>query len=558
MELYYVKPPEIGVYVTSLLNNIKIKQVLVFSAVTTVLIVLLSGIMNQTSLSNIEERANEEMGEVLPNLFDFLDLKISVIQVQQWLTDVSATRAAEGFDDGFDEAKAHFERGNELLARLIKMHAALDETEMVRDLNTFKSNFQSFYDTGVQMANVYVKDGPEAGNQWMLKLDPFAEKLTVKLEVWITTHKEESDSAIHNIYENIKQTEWQGIILSGIMLVVILVAFGMIDKIVGSIRSVEVYLGKLANLDFTEKIHAQGKNEIASIIENLNVVVSALQAFIEETKHLSEENAAISAELSDAAMSVGAKTEQVSSIVRNVTQKASTIQSEINTSIADARESKKDILQANEYLDEATQEVIRLTAEVQETANIETELAQKIEQLSSDAEQVKDVLTVISDIADQTNLLALNAAIEAARAGEHGRGFAVVADEVRKLAERTQKSLTEIQATINVIVQAITDSSDQMNKNSENIQELANISALVEEKINTTVEIMNTATNVSDKTVDDFEKTGQMVEAITADINGANEIVSSNARSVEEIATATEQLNSMTDELNQKMHQFKM
>ena len=117
-------------------------------------------------------------------------------------------------------------------------------------------------------------------------------------------------------------------------------------------------------------------------------------------------------------------------------------------------------------------------------AQKETELADNLQSLVSSANETKEILSTIGDIADQTNLLALNAAIEAARAGEHGRGFAVVADEVRKLAERTQKSLAEISATINVLVQAISDSSESLNLNKEDMMGLTEYVGTVDTKMN--------------------------------------------------------------------------
>ena len=225
--------------------------------------------------------------------------------------------------------------------------------------------------------------------------------------------------------------------------------------------------------------------------------------------------------------------------------------------MANAGESKNDIIKANDNLHDARNEVIELTTTIQHTADVEIELANQMESLSVEASQVKDILNVISEIADQTNLLALNAAIEAARAGEHGRGFAVVADEVRKLAERTQKSLSEINATIGVIVQSIMDVSQQMNNNSEDVQRLSETAMHVENNINESVNIVNAAAIASDESVRQFEDTASNIGGIANSIIEINEISADNARSVEEIAAAAEHLHTMTDILYSKLQTFK-
>lgn len=540
------------------LLDIKIKNILIGVASLVISVLALSTLLNHMSLKNISNQSDKQMEEILPNTFDFLSLQLNIVQIQQWLTDISATRGAKGYDDGFDEAQKYFGKANIDLDRLIRMHAELDETEMVLDLKNYKKDLKEYYALAVHMAHSYIDRGAEEGNKLMSKVDPYTQKLSTQLQEWIVTHKEESHAAAEAINQSIQEADRYNLILSIAVALVALLAAGVINMILNSIHNINDYLKVLSQLDFTRELKIKGSNEIASIATNLVSVVKVLKDFISETKRSSTENSSISHELSATSSVVGQKVEEVTKIVNMTTQKAKEISSEVLRSVTDANASKENIITASENLDAVTMEITNLTGEVQLTAQVEAEMADKIEQLSADADQVKEVLTVISDIADQTNLLALNAAIEAARAGEHGRGFAVVADEVRKLAERTQKSLVEIQATINVIVQAIMDAGEQMCKNSKNIQALAGISANVEEKITITVSIMKEANRVSGQTVNDFEETGKMVDVISEEINDVNSIVASNARSVEEIAAAADHLNSMTEQLNLKMEKFKV
>ena len=403
----------------------------------------------------------------------------------------------------------------------------------------------------------------EGSNERFAKLDDdidaIEDVIGVSLDIILHSVAQEVKEAHENSVETASTSE-TSIMIETFIIVALMIfgAFVMTRQIVKSINRFIVVAKDLAegDGDLTKRVNLQTKDEIGEASNYIDAFIVKIQELVRVGKSSSDENLAVSEELSSTSNSIKVHTLEQGEIVAQTSSLTVDIEKIIENNIEENNQAKDDVDSVNIILSDAKDNILTLTKNIQSNAEKEVALAEKLNQLSHDADQVKEVLNVISDIAEQTNLLALNAAIEAARAGEHGRGFAVVADEVRKLAERTQKSLSEINATINVVIQSITDSSDEMNNNSEEFQKLTEISNEVEDKILQTTESMSKATAVMDKSLQASKTIGSSVKTIVTQVEKIEEISTNSAQSAEEIVKSSEHLYKMTNDLNNKLNSF--
>ncbi|GAA7374436.1 methyl-accepting chemotaxis protein TlpB [Helicobacter pylori] len=310
--------------------------------------------------------------------------------------------------------------------------------------------------------------------------------------------------------------------------------------------------------DLRAKIDIDDRNdEISQVGHGVNLFVENARLIMEEIKGISTSNKTSMDKLVQIAQETQKSMKDSSTTLNSVKNKATDVASMMNASIEQSQGLRKRLIETQGLVKESKDAIGDLFSQIIESAHTEEELSSQVEQLSRNADDVKSILDIINDIADQTNLLALNAAIEAARAGEHGRGFAVVADEVRNLAGRTQKSLAEINSTIMVIVQEINAVSSQMNLNSQKMERLSDMSKSVQETYEKMSSNLSSVVSDSNQSMDDYAKSGRQIEAMVSDFVEVEKVASKTLADSSDILNIATHVSGTTMGLDKQVNLFK-
>jgi len=347
------------------------------------------------------------------------------------------------------------------------------------------------------------------------------------------------------------------LLIAGGVILGIAIGSAIVRSIVNPLNEVVATIDTIASGDLTRTVRTGAKGEFGHLLDAMNQMQNSLKKMVSSIKTDAEHVAASAEELAASSTQVAQSSEMQSESSQSI---AASIE-EMTVSIAhiSSRTQETSVL-TNEVgaLSEAGAQVITTTTNsVRDISTSVDDASKQIDALSQKIDQVAGIVSVIKDIADQTNLLALNAAIEAARAGEQGRGFAVVADEVRKLAERTTHSTQEIGKVIDEILSAANVSVSIMRKGVDQVSTGVKMSEQAGHSMQEIQEKEKTVVSAVNEIAVALEQQSQASNDIAKQIEHIARATEENSQSISGTADASRRLNALGQSLQETVSKFR-
>ena len=527
------------------MRNMGIRKTFIVLVAVLCIIGLVQSVVVFSKNATIIEQTDEIGSVSVPILNKAHQLKLSVVQVQQWLTDISATRALDGLNDGFDEAN----NNAQIFKALIQELTELDAENADRYQNMLPV-FDAYFNVGNKMAQSYIDEGPAGGNKMMAKFDEVAAAMSEEVDGLLAQIIERMNTALVNQHADVVASRNYFLVGSTCIFLGVALLFFVMNKSLSILPGAIKTIHSIAEGDLSTSIQATSNNEIGCLLAEVEGLRKHLVEMISQISHTTERLGETSNEVIKTIDDTGemtsaqrSETQQVATAMNEMTATIQEVVRNINVAAEKSNSASSEADTGKQLIGQANSQIQQLSTQL-ETAG------DTIHQLEQDSESITTILDVIRGISEQTNLLALNAAIEAARAGEQGRGFAVVADEVRALASRTQESTEEINQMLDKVLngsrQAVEVTSTCREQAKVAVEKVSEVRASLETIASSVAEISDMSNQVATAT----EEQGAVSEEINRNIVRIDEMGGNAVERIYQLSNASDELTNHASKLN--------